>query len=275
MLHYIRLKIIFLFILITFFPFISCNRVLLKTLKSSEKEIVLKKARDFEETKKYDEALQLYDHLISIGVDSNLKKEIDYKRAWISYKDENYILAASLFKGYHSAYPFHEKAQEALFQSAYCHFLLSQEYNLDQKETYKAMDELQAFITYYPESEKLKEVNKYINELETKLEKKAFFLAKNYYDIRKYKEAVIAFENFMSDFPRSTFKVKAFFYKLKSQVEFAKASSEVFKEERKIKALSIYKKFKEYYPDSDLLKKAFGLLKKLKVSLNDLESLDG
>ena len=54
-----------------------------------------------------------------------------------------------------------------------------------------------------------------------KLEKKAYENAKGYNTISDYKSALIAFDNFVADFPGTPFKEDALFYKYDSAYKLA------------------------------------------------------
>lgn len=60
--------------------------------------------------------------------------------------------------------------------AAYCKFLDSPAYNLDQESTYDAIKELQLFVNRYPNSDRVEECNKYLDILRDKLEKKIIIL---------------------------------------------------------------------------------------------------
>jgi outer membrane protein assembly factor BamD len=61
--------------------------------------------------------------------------------------------------------------------------MLSPIYSLDQTDTYKAIDKLQAFIDTYPNSEYLSEANETVRVLQEKIEKK-YLKTRIQYNIR-------------------------------------------------------------------------------------------
>ena len=64
--------------------------------------------------------------------------------------------------------------------AAYCYFLESPSPTLDKTNTLKAIEELQAFIDKYPNSDKIDECNNLIDKLTIKIHNKAFKIAKLY-----------------------------------------------------------------------------------------------
>jgi outer membrane protein assembly factor BamD len=81
------------------------------------------------------------------------------------YKTEQYYLAGYQFESFASGYPKSEKSG-CLGPKSYS--MLSPIYSLDQTDTYKAIDKLQAFIDTYPNSEYLSEANETVRVLQEK-----------------------------------------------------------------------------------------------------------
>jgi outer membrane protein assembly factor BamD len=87
--------------------------------------------------------------------------------------------------------------------------------------TYEAIEKLQEFINLFPESDYVTNANKLVRELEYKLEKKAFEIAKQYNLISDYPAAVKSFDNFIFEFPGSKLREEALFYRLDSAFKLA------------------------------------------------------
>ena len=91
---------------------------------------------------------------------------------------------------------------------------------------------MQAFIDNYPNSEYLAEANATVKVLSEKIEKKVYENAKGYNTISDYKSAIVAFDNFIADYPGTTFKEDALYYKLDSAYQLAINSIPAKMEER-------------------------------------------
>ena len=96
--------------------------------------------------------------------------------------------------------------------------------------------------------------NTLVKELDYKLEKKAFEIAKEYNTTgpysRDYQAAISAFDNFIIDFPGTTLKEDAMFYRLDSAFKMAINSVEWKKEQRLKEAKSLYDTFVKLYSES-------------------------
>ena len=133
-------------------------------------------------------------------------------------------------------------------------------YSKDQKETKEAIEKLQTFINLFPESEYLSEANELIRELDFKLQKKAFEIAKQYNRISDYPASVRSFDNFIFEFPGSTLKEEALFYRLDSAYKLAMNSLEAkrtltgeiiqLKKQRLEQAKEFYITFKKAFVNS-------------------------
>ncbi|MBT8252956.1 MAG: outer membrane protein assembly factor BamD, partial [Bacteroidia bacterium] len=151
-------------------------------------------------------------------------------------------------------YPDSDKVEEAAFLGAKSYYELSPAFSKEQKETVEAIEKLQGFINSFPRSEYIAEANELVKELDFKLERKAFEIAKQYNKIgpfsRDYQAAIKAFDNFLLNYPGSSLKEEALFYRLDSAYKLAINSVEWKMEERLNKAISYYQQFIKKYPES-------------------------
>jgi outer membrane protein assembly factor BamD len=179
-----------------------------------------------------------------------------FMSAMCSYKLRDYHVSGYHFERFENSYPKSDKAEEAYFLSAKSYYELSPVYSKEQGETIEALEKLQLFINKYPDSEYLPEANILIKELDFKLEKKAFEIAKQYnkiayFESSDYEAAIKAFDNFLVDYPGTSFREEAMFYRLDSACRLAINSIKVKKEERLNIAMGYYNTFHKYYPNSE------------------------
>ena len=134
------------------------------------------------------------------------------------------------------------------------------------------MEKLQIFINNYPDSEYLEESNKLISELQNKIEKKEFEIAKQYYTIYDYKAAITSFDNFIGEFVGTKFREEALFYKFLSSYEIATNSVDSKKIERLNELTQLYGAILRYYPETlfekDLSKKMKAIDKEINTFAN-------
>jgi outer membrane protein assembly factor BamD len=258
-------NVLYLFVLVILIS--SCSDFQ-KALKSEDVSIKFIEATKMYEAKKYAKALRLFDQIAPAYKGKPQAERMFYMYAQSLYKTEQYYLAGYQFESFVSSYPKSEKVEESAFLGAKCFSELSPVYTLDQTDTYKAIDKLQNFIDIYPESTNVAEANLLVKALREKLELKAYENAKTYNNVSDYKAAMVAFDNFIINFPGTPYKEKALFYKLDSAYNLAINSIPMKMEERLISAKAAYMGFVKYYNNSEYKPKADEMLARIE---NDLK----
>jgi len=206
--------------------------------------------------KKYNKALILFDDLVKKFRGRPEAEDLNYYFAFTNYHLKDYTTARYQFRNFTDTYPNSPRAEECRYMAAYCYYLESPVYSLDQANTLKAIESLQLFINIYPESERAEEAAKLIDDLRGRLERKSYENSKIYLDIGDYLAAVIAFDNSLRDFPDTKYAEQLEFYKIEAQYLYALNSSERRKEERFRDAIEFADDFMSNYPESSYLKEA-------------------
>jgi outer membrane protein assembly factor BamD len=188
------------------------------------------------------------------------------------FNTKNYHLAAYQFENFIKSYPKSQKIEEVSFLAAKSYYMISPNYSLDQADTFTGLEKLQIFINNYPDSEYLEESNKLISELQNKIEKKEFEIAKQYYTIYDYKAAITSLDNFIGEFVGTKFREEALFYKFLSSYEIAINSVNSKKTERLNELTQLYGAILRYYPETlfekDLSKKMKAIEKEINTFAN-------
>jgi len=247
----------FSLVIITLLLVISCSPYQ-KMLNKGKTNETYKMATDLYNKGDYTKAITLFEKVIPQYTGKPQMERIEYMRAESHYKVKDYGLSGYYFRRFSNNYPKSSKREEALFLSAKGYYLSSPKYSLDQTDTHKAIDVLQEFINSYPNSDKLKEANDIYVILSRRLEKKYFEISKQFLKLEKYNASIVAFDNFLEDFPGTVYKEEAMYLKYKAAFELGIKSVASKKEERISKALSYYKKFKKTFPKSKYLNEVEG-----------------
>lgn len=229
---------------------INCKSQQEEALKSADKDFILKVANEQFAKKKWSKSLALYERLTNLVAGTDDAPNVLFNSAYANYYDKNYQLAGHQFKNFAVTFPQDTRREEAAYMSALCYYQGSMDYNLDQTSTLSAIDELQNFLNQYPNSEKAQNIDKLIDELNYKVEFKAFENARQYYKMANFKSADIAMENFLEDFPASKLRTKALDIQMESKYELAMKSAYELKEERLEKALNFAKSIEKQLPNS-------------------------
>lgn len=211
-----------------------------KVLKSPNPELKYTKSLEYYENGEYLKALPLFEELIPLYRGTDKGRKIYFYYAYSNYYLDYLIQSAYHFRNYYSTYPLSKDAKEALFMSAYCNYLDAPGPSLDQTPTKLALEELQLFTNTFPESELVDSANTLVDNLNAKLENKQFENAKQYYTIRKYKSAIVALNNVLTEHPSGQYVEDIKLLILKSYYYLAVNSIDSKKRERFDEGIEIY-----------------------------------
>ncbi len=226
----------------------SCSKYQ-KLLKSSDNDLKYEKAVSFYEKGEYYKAQQLFEQIYTFFRGTEKAEKISYLNAYCYYKQKDYIMGGYQFKSFSTSYPASKFAEECAYMSAYCSYLDSPRSSLDPTSTNDAIAALQLFINQHPQSERVEECNKLIDELRGKLEKKAYDIATMYYKMADYKAAIVTFNNVLKDFPDSQNKENIMYQILMAKYDYAINSIDSKKKERLTDALESSRSFMNEYPE--------------------------
>lgn len=223
--------------------------------KSTDNDYKLDFARRAFENKKYVQAATILQDIVTVFKGTEKAEESLYLLALSNYENKDYATAGSYFKTYYTRYPKGKYTELARFYSGYGYYLDSPEPQLDQTGTIKAIEELQAFLDYFPKSDKVTVAQNAIFELQDKLTLKQLQNAQLYYNLgtymgNNYESAVIVARNAIKDYPYSRYKEDLEFIILKSRYQEANQSVDEKKDERFREVVDEYYSFINNYPDS-------------------------
>lgn len=204
----------------------------------------------------YSRALILFEELMTAFRGTAKGEEVHYYYANCNYNLEDYILAGYHFRTFVKNYPDSKHVEFCAYMNAYCFYLSSPEYSLEQVDTYLAIKEFERFTTKYPKSEKIAESNEILDKLRGKLEKKSYESCMLYYNMTNYKAAIVAFANHIKDFSDTKHEEELKFLTIKSYYLLANNSIESKKQERYKSAIESYIKFVDMHPKSKYIKDA-------------------
>jgi outer membrane protein assembly factor BamD len=246
--------ILTVFLLLSLF-FFSCSKFQ-KIQKSASVDEKYQAAIKYYEKKDYDKASLLFEEIIPIIKGTKESELAQFYIAYCHYYQGDYILSSHYFKKFYETFSRSEFAEESMYMYAYSLYEDSPAYNLDQTNTYTAIESMQNFINTYPESKFKDKCNEIIGQLRAKLERKAYENAELYSKTENYKAAVIAFNNFQRNYPDSDYNERVAYLKLVNAFNLAKSSTEDKKKERYEDTIEYYENFIDKYSSSRYLRQA-------------------
>ena len=239
-------------ILITLFTIslLTCCSSYDKVLKSSDYDAKFEAAMKYYNEQRWSRARQLFENLTLYYRGTEHSEDIAWYYGQSLLKSTYYYSAAYQFKTFYKRYPYSERAQDAAFLSAYCKYMDSPSYTLDQSSTKEAIAELEQFADRYPNSPHIPEANAYLDELRGKMMQKDFEIAIGYYNTESYRAAVVALNNFLNNYPDSPKREEAMYTIIKASFEYAINSREDKMKERLQQVVNNFDKFAATFTNS-------------------------
>ena len=234
----------------------SCKSKYEKLRSGNDNAKKYSEALKYYNKKEYTKALGLFDPLVTRYRGQQQAEDLFYYYAYTNYKLRDYTSARYHFKTFAETYPSSARAEECRFMAAYCYYLDSPIFSLDQTNTNSAIDALQLFINLYPKSDRVAEASKLIQNLRDKLEEKSYANSKLYLTISDYQAAVISFGNTLRDYPDTKYAEEINFLTIRAQYEYAEHSREDHQENRYNQTIGYAQQFIDEYPKSKYLKDA-------------------
>ena len=239
----------FFYILFASILLSSCSEYQ-KAVKSTDISTKFKLGEELYKEGKFAKANKLFAQIVPSYRGKPQAEKLMYLYANTYYQMNDYYLAGYQFERFASSYPKSEKVEESAFLGAKSFYMLSPVYTKDQHDTKDAIEKLQLFINLYPNSEYVAEANILIRELDFKLELKAYSIANQYTQLSDYAASIKSFDNFIFEFPGSSLREDALFYRLDSAYRLA-MNSVVYKQQSRLEAAKSYhSSFKNNYSNS-------------------------
>ena len=248
-------------------------------LKDKDYDYMYEAAKEYYVAGQYTQAITLLNDVITILKGSDRGEESVFMLAMSYLKNKEYAVAAQSFQQYYTSYPRGKYTERARFYAGKALWISSPESQLDQTDTYTAIQELQLFLEFFPNSIYKDEAQTIIFEAQDKLVEKEFDAAKLYYNLgsylgNNYQSSVICAQNALTDYPYTTYREDPSF--LIVRATYAQAVHSVLSKrgERYRDAVDECYAFKNEFPESSKVKDVDEMLEKSEEILKDLPEDD-
>ena len=264
-----------LFVLGLSILFCSCSEYQ-RVLKDEDISAKFKMGTELYENGKFDKANRIFLQIVPKYRGKPQAEKLMYMHSKAYYETEDFYTANYKMEQFVESYPKSERIDEIAFLGAESYYYLAPSFSKDQTETNDAIEKLQEFINRFPESKYFEKANSLVQELDLRLERKAYEIALQYNKTgpfhRDYNSAITAFNNFLDSYPGSVFKEDALFYKFDSAYKLAINSVERKKDERTEKALKYYRSLIRNFPQTKYINELSLMHEELQNIKNNLIS---
>ena len=254
------MKKVSFFLIISVVFFVSCGDYQ-KLLKSDDAELKYNKAVEYFDKGDFVRASTLFDAVATYykGTDRS-ESVLNYlAKSYMGQKD--YFSASEYYKTYVKTYPKGKYVVDAKYMIGYCYYLDSPDPRLDQTATHDAINALNEFVEVYPESDKVPEANKLLDELNDKLAYKAYLNAQLYFNLgnylgNNYLSAVITAQNALKKYPSTKYREDLSFLILNAKYQQAVQSVDELKMDRYRATIDEYYNYINEFPTGKYRKQA-------------------
>lgn len=226
---------------------------------SASPEEAFNKGKALFEDEKYTQATLQLQSVFDFGRAHAFAADAQYMLAEAYHKNGEYLLAASEYDRFVQLYPSDERVEEAEYWRALSYYQLSPPYQLDQSDTERAITYLRLFNSRHPESDRVVDIGKKIDELQEKLARKLYEGGVLYEQQEQFEPAAITYERVLAKYPNTSYADDALVSAIRAYIAYSDASIAEKQAERLQKAMDTYTRLLQLFPDSNRLKEAEAL----------------
>lgn len=216
---------------------------------------------------KYAKAASLFESL-KIPLKGTLQDDtVQFYTGLSHYRYGDMFTAESCFESFLNVFPRSPFTEQANFYYIDCLYYQTLRYELDQTPTYKALASITEYLLEKPGTQYADQCRKMMDDLEERLDKKAFEGAKLYYTTEDYKAAHYALKNVIKEDADNRYREDIEYYTALSSYKFAYNSVAQKQKERYMTFTDDYYNFIGEFPDSKHRKELDNLFKKVQAIL--------
>lgn len=242
---------------------VSCKSQFELLLNSSDLDAKYEAAFQYFNESKYSKAATLFESMTVLTNGTERDDTVRYYWGLSNYKFKDYYTAETNFEKFIENYPRSPFASDARFLRIDCLYRQTLRYELDQAPTYKAMNAISEYVLEYPDNTHMQECKDMLEELNARLDKKAYEAARLYYKMEDYLASRVAFRNVLKDDAENMYREDILYYIAMSSYKYAFLSVPEKQRERYLTFIDDYLNFIGELPDSHYRKELDALYKKV------------
>lgn len=241
---------------------ISCKSEYEQVLTGMDPEAKYKMAMNLYEGKKYSKAASLFESLANFSRGTERDDTVRFYLAMSNYNAKDYYTAEANFNTFVEYFPLSPFSAKANFLRIDCLYRSTYRYELDQVPTHNCLAAIKEYRRDFPQSEYLDLCDKMDEDLNQRLDTKAFEAAHLYYHMEDYLAALTAFGNVLKDNSENMYREQILYYLAKSHFKYADNSIKAKKQERFLSFVDAYFNYIEEYPADSKYHRELDLLYK-------------
>ena len=242
-----------------------------RVVKGDNYELKLAKAEELFAQGSFNRSLVLYEQVYQ-RFPKDEKGELAYFQLGMTYfYMEDFFSSSYYFSNFVERFRNSKRVEQAMFYSAMSAVNNSPDPSLDQEETVTAINELQLFISSFPNSPYVDSCNRLMDDMRFKLEEKAMNVVRLYDRMERYNAAQTSAAAFIEEYPSSKFKSEAAFIQMQNAYQLAMKSVFSKKRDRLEKVVAIYDQNRETFQVGRNMGKTLAMLEEATRELDAVE----
>jgi len=239
----------FFYILFVVIGFASCSQFE-KLRKSTDYPLKYRRAFEYYHVGDFVRAGQLFDDIYNVYRGTNKADTVAFYRAMSYFNQRDFLNASFYFSEHYKNQRQSPFAEESEYLTGYCYYMQSPRAELDQANTYAAIETFQMFLMRHPESKFAEDSKKYLAEMKDKLVDKSYLTARLYYNLGQYRASINALNNSLDDYPETKYREELMYLLLRSHFLYAENSFPARMRERFQATIDEYYSFVGEFPQS-------------------------
>lgn len=228
----------------------SCKTQYELLLNSNDADLKYEAAFNYFNEGKYSKAGSMFESLSMLTSGTERDDTVRYYWGLSNYKFKDYYTAETNFTNFLDVYPRSPFASEARYLRLDCLYRSTLRYELDQTPTYKAITDISEYMIEFPRTPHMQTCKAMLDDLNERLDRKAYEAAKLYYKMEKYKSARVAFRNVLKDDADNIYREDILYYIAMSAYNYAHMSVPQKQKERYLTFVDDYLNFISEIPES-------------------------
>lgn len=228
----------------------SCKSQYEILLNSNDADAKYEGAFQYFNKGKYSKAASLFESLSVLTNGTERDDTVRYYWGLSNYMYKDYYTAETNFTQFIESYPRSPFTSEARYLRLDCLYRSTLRWELDQAPTYKTISAISEYILEFPDNGHMKECRDMLEELNERLDKKAYEAAKLYYKMEDYLASRVAFRNVLKDDADNIYREDILYYIAMSSYKYAYLSIPAKQKERYLVFMDDYYNFIGEIPES-------------------------
>ena len=233
-------------------------------LESNDVDAKYKAAFEYFNSGKYTRAAQVFESLMMLTNGTERHDTVMYYLGLSNYSCKDYYTAETNFDQYLTYFPQSGFSEMAEFLRIDCLYRATLRYELDQTPTYQAITAISEYLMAHPVGANADICRHRLEELNERLDRKAYENARLYYKMEDYQAARVALRNVLKDDADNVFREEILYYTAMASYKYAENSVASKQKERFLVFADDYLNFVGEYPESSHRKELDNLYAKVK-----------